>query len=68
MDEINEILKEAKEQKDELKKEIVSLLENNVKELKKRNENLIISYGKIIKEQEERIEFLRSELRKYMLI
>ena len=68
MDEINEILKEAKEQKDELKKEIVSLLENNVKELKKRNENLIISYGKIIKEQEERIDYLRSELRKYMLI
>jgi len=68
MDEINEILKEAKEQKDELKKEIVYLLENNVKELKKRNENLIISYGKIIKEQEERIDYLRSELRKYMLI
>ena len=68
MDEINEILKEAKEQKDELKKEIVYLLENNVKELKKRNENLIISYGKIIKEQEERIEYLRSELRKYMSI
>ena len=61
MDEINEKIIKALEEKSEIQAKMIS-------ELKTRVENISSSYKKIIEEQEGQIQFLRSELKKTMLI
>ena len=61
MDEVNNEIIKALEGKVEIQAKMIS-------ELKTRVENINNSYKKIIVEQEGQIQFLRSELKKYMLI
>ena len=61
MDEINNEIIKALEGKVEIQAKMIS-------ELKTRIENISSSYKKIIEEQEGQIQFLRSELKKNMLI
>tara|TARA_R110000765_G_scaffold197495_1_gene303204 strand:- start:129 stop:314 length:186 start_codon:yes stop_codon:yes gene_type:complete len=61
MNEINEKIIKALEGKIEIQAKMIS-------ELKTRVENISCSYKKIIEEQEGQIQFLRSELKKTMLI
>ena len=61
MNEINEKIIKALEEKVEIQAKMI-------KELKTRVENISTSYKKIIEEQEGQIQFLRSELKKTMLI
>ena len=61
MDEMNDKIIKALEGKIEIQAEMIS-------ELKSRVFNINNSYKKIIEEQEGQIQFLRSELKKTMLI
>ena len=61
MDEMNDKIIKALEGKIEIQAKMIS-------ELKARIENISSSYKKIIEEQEGQIQFLRSELKKNMLI